>query len=64
MAVFSTNGFLTPKQVAEDLQTTEQQLWAWRQKKIGPRFIRRAGRIYYSENDVKDWWENGEETAA
>ena len=60
MTINGSDAFLTPKQVAEAVQTSEQTLYAWRQKKMGPRFIRRAGRIYYSENAVRDWYQNGE----
>jgi hypothetical protein len=60
MALDDSEVFLTPKQLAEDIHTSEQQLYHWRQTKRGPPFIRRAGRIYYSETAVRDWWKNGE----
>lgn len=63
MAVELTGEFLTPKQVADLLKVDQTTLCVWRKNKRGPRYIRRASRIYYEVTDLTDWYRNGDKIA-
>jgi hypothetical protein len=46
---------LTPQQTAKLLGVTEDCLYRWRAAKVGPRFYRRVGRIFYLKTEVRLW---------
>lgn len=43
---------LTPRQVAEKLQVSTEALRDWRDKGVGPRFIKLCGQIRYRSTDL------------
>lgn len=48
---------LSPKQAADLIGVTEMALLKWRQKRVGPTYIRQVGRIYYRREDIEAWRE-------
>jgi hypothetical protein len=46
---------LSSKQVADLLGVTEWSLRAWREKRVGPPYVRQVGRIYYLREDIRQW---------
>lgn len=55
MASGTERDILQPKQVADLLQVSENTLIRWRKNKVGPRYYRRVGRIFYLRSDVERW---------
>jgi len=51
---------LSPKRAAERIGVHEQTLVTWRRMGVGPRFIKRGGRIYYPVPDLDQWYINGD----
>jgi Helix-turn-helix domain len=49
------NQMLTPKQAAEVLGRTVDTLFDWREKRVGPPWVRYVGRIYYKRDDIDAW---------
>jgi hypothetical protein len=51
---------LTPKQLSTRIGRTVETLCVWRQRGIGPAFVRRGGRIYYPLAAFSRWQEIGD----
>lgn len=46
---------LPPKKAAEYLRVAEETLYKWRRRGLGPRYVRRVGRVYYDIQDLAEW---------
>lgn len=46
---------LTTKQAADLLRVSADTLYQWRSRKVGPRYYRKVGRIFYLEQDLRAW---------
>jgi len=51
------NQYYTPDQLAKMLQLTPQTLYGWRQRGLGPGFIKLSGTIRYSKTAVEKYLE-------
>ncbi len=47
---------LAPEQVADNLGVTTKTLANWRARGTGPRYVRVAGRIYYTLEAYAEYW--------
>lgn len=48
---------LTPEEAALFLRTTKWSLAAYRQKNMGPKYVKMGGRVYYRPKDLKKFIE-------
>lgn len=55
--IASLKNRLTSKQASEYIGLSRKTLAQYRYKKIGPRYNKVFGRIYYTEQDIDDWLE-------
>ena len=48
---------LTPKELARVLGKSEQTIWVWRSKNVGPPYVRNGerGRVYYPKDQLAAW---------
>ena len=46
---------LTTQQAADLLGISVDCLYRWRHRKVGPRYYRKVGRIFYLEADLRSW---------
>lgn len=46
---------LTSKEVAHLLGVSHITLCIWRGKNVGPPYIRRVGRVFYTRADIDEW---------
>lgn len=51
---------LEPKEAAERLKASIPTLARWRGRGTGPKYFKRAGRIYYSASEIDAYWRNCE----
>lgn len=49
------SGMISAKEAAHAIGVSPQTLCEWRGKNLGPSFIRRVGRIYYTRDDIAAW---------
>ena len=49
---------LTPPELARELRMATQTLADWRYRRLGPRYIKRGGRVLYRRDDVDRWIES------
>jgi len=49
--------YLSPREVTELYPWTEKTLRSWRSKKVGPRYIKTEGRVFYRVRDIEDYIE-------
>lgn len=49
--------FLSPNEAAGTLKIGADTLANWRCQKIGPRYVKIGGRVFYRPTDISDWIE-------
>ena len=49
------NGLLTPVRAAHVIGVHPNTLANWRVWKRGPKFLKRGGRVFYQEHELKRW---------
>ena len=54
------DGRLAAKEAAKYLGLSEKTLAQMRSQGRGPRYVKRAGRVFYRIEDLREWIENGD----
>ncbi|MFT4197511.1 MAG: helix-turn-helix domain-containing protein [Pseudoxanthomonas sp.] len=47
--------YLTTRQLAQELQRSEETLMRWRRLRVGPPFLRVQGRVLYDRKHIEHW---------